>query len=238
MSTPYQPNDDPTLSSRFPSDGDPEPDSPYRPNDDPTIFSQIEPTASYTEQRQPASPVWPPPAPEYPANNSPAGYPVAPPHPVTPQPVARARTRRVHRWRWIACGVVIGLVLLPCACFGAIAGYFVIQAAGSSAALTSFCSDLKAQNYTAAYTLLAPIYQVRFSRDQFVRESQALDQQKGRVTACGKPQSNTKLINNAASYQLAVTRAQTVTVSGAVALVKSGSQWRIAALDPQFGYPA
>jgi hypothetical protein len=234
MSTPYQPNDDPTLSSQFPSEGEPEDDSPYRPNNDPTIYSQIEPTAAYTEQRQPASPVWPPPAPEYPA----AGYPVAPPRPVTPQPAAPVRVRRVHRWRWLACGIVIGVALLPCACFGAVAGYFIIQAGGSSAALTSFCSDLKAQNYTAAYTLLAPIYQVRYSRDQFVRESQTLDQQKGRVTACGKPVSNTKLINNAASYELAITRAQTVTVSGAVALAKSGSQWRIAALDPAFGYPA
>lgn len=237
MSTPYQPNDDPTLSSRFPSEGEPQDDSPYQPNNDPTIYSQIEPTAAYTEhteQRQPTSPVWPPPAPEYPA----AGYPIATPHPATPQPAAPVRARRVHRWRWLACGVVIGVVLLPCACVGAIAGYFIIQAAGSSAALTSFCSDLKAQNYSAAYTLLAPIYQVRYSRDQFMRESQTLDQQKGRVTACGKPVSNTKLINNAASYELAITRARTVTISGAVALVKSGSQWRIAALDPVFGYPA
>lgn len=234
MSSPYQPNDDPTYLS--PSDWSAEPPSPptpYQPSDDPTIYSQIEPTAAY-----PPSSNW-----SQPANAPQPGYPPVEypaPAPNTPAPVAPAtiRARRPHRLRWVACGIVIGVLLLPCLCVGAIAGYFVVQYSGSTSALNTFCADLKARNYSAAYDLFAPIYQVHVTRDQFVKSSQILDQREGTVTSCSLPHSNFKLANNSVSLLVAITRSRAARVTGNVGLVKVGGKWRVAVLDPQLGYPA
>lgn len=238
MSSPYQPNDDPTYLS--PSDWSkepPPPPTPYQPSNDPTIYSQIEPTAAY-----PSESGWQPPANAaqsgYPPVAYPAGVSYAPDHAPSPAAPARLRTRRPHRVRWIACGIVIGVLLLPCVCVGAITGYFVVQYTGSSAALNSFCSDLRTQNYSAAYDLFAPIYEVHVSRDQFVRSSQALDQREGTVTSCSQPHSNFKLTNNSVALLVAITRGRAASVTGSVGLVKVDGKWRVAALDPQLGYPA
>lgn len=222
MSSPYQPNDDPTYLS--PSDWTaepPPPPTPYLPNDDPTIYSQIEPTSEY-----PPSSAW-----SQPAQIAQPGY---SPVPAAPAPV---RAARPHRARWVACGIVIGVLLVPCLCMAAIAGYFVVQYSGSTSALNTLCADLKSQKYSAAYDLLAPIYQVRVSRDQFVRSSQTLDQREGTVSACTQPHSSFKLTNNAVALLVAITRSRAPTVTGAVALVKVSGKWRVAALDPQLGYP-
>lgn len=236
MSSPYQPNDDPTYLSPSDWSAEPPPSStPYQPNDDPTIYSQIEPTAAYP----PSS--WPQPAqvaqPGYPPIEYPAGIPYAPGHtpaPVAPRPV---RAARPHRARWVACGIVIGVLLLPCVCLGAVAGYFVIQYTGSTSALSAFCTDLRSRNYNAAYDLLAPIYQAHVSRQQFITSSQTLDQREGIVTSCTQPHNSFKLTNNSVTLLVAITRSRAASVTGGVGMVKLNDKWLVSGLDPQLGYP-
>lgn len=237
MSGPYQPNDDPTRASSSDWSSDPPPPTPYQPNDDPTIFSQIEPTSMYSP-----SPYWEQPAQPPPAGQAPPGYPMgspyAPEYGPSPMPAAPRPARRPHRWRWMACGVILGVVLVPCVCLGAIAGYFLVQATGAGSTLNTFCADLKSQRYADAYTLLAPIYQVRVSRSQFVASSQALDRREGAVTACNQPHPSFTLDNNSVTLVVAIAHSRSATTTGDVSLIKSGGKWRIATLDPRLGYPS
>ena len=146
-----------------------------------------------------------------------------------------APPRKSRRKLWITCGVIAAVVLLACAGVGGLFAYATVQAAQPLTAAQTFCTDLKKQDYTAAYGMLSTAYKGRVTEDQFTQASKLHDQVDGKVTACGLPQgrSNTNfnfnLNQNTATFNVDVTRRHLV--SGSVTMVKENGAWKVDSLD-------
>jgi hypothetical protein len=173
-----------------------------------------------------------PPAPDrgLPEYGRPPGSPTPltyPPEHMPPEYAPRARARR---WPWITCGIIIGVLLIPCALLAILGVYLFSGIAGTNGTISTFCDDLKAQRYSAAYDTFSTQLQSQVSREQFVAVNTQRDQTDGPVRACGNPQISISLHNNNAYIPLAITRTQTYT--GTIHLVHEGNGWKIDAIDP------
>jgi hypothetical protein len=137
---------------------------------------------------------------------------------------------RARRWPWITCGIIIGVLLIPCALLTILGIYLFSGVAGTSGTISTFCGDVKTQRYSAAYDTFSTRLQSQVSREQFVAVNTQRDQTEGRVQACGNSNNSISLHNNDASIPLEITRTQTYT--GIVGLVHEDNRWKIDAIDP------
>jgi hypothetical protein len=137
---------------------------------------------------------------------------------------------RARRWPWITCGVIIGVLLIPCALLTILGIYLFSGVAGTSGTISTFCDDVKTQRYSAAYDTFSTRLQSQVSREQFVAVNTQRDQIEGRVQACGNSNNSISLHNGDASIPLEITRTQTYT--GTVDLVHEDNRWKIDAIDP------
>jgi hypothetical protein len=153
--------------------------------------------------------------------------PAYPPQHMPPEYVPRAPARR---WPWITCGIIVGVLLIPCGLLGALAFYLVGGIVGTSGTISTFCGDVEAQRYSAAYDTFSPQLQGRVSRELFVAVNTQRDQIDGPVRACVNLHNSISLHNADAVIPLEVTRTQTYT--GTVHLVHQGNRWEIDAIDP------
>ncbi len=196
-----------------------------QPYSQPSTYPQ---QPSFGEQTNPSG------QPSYgqPPMGAPMGQPYAPMgQPIAPPPPAK----KSRRGLWMTLGIIAGVLILACALVGVlIVKPIADKTAAVVAAATeagSFCNDLKAQNYTDAYSQLSSAYQGTIPQDQFTQGAKLHDQIDGQVTACGTPNSSssTGVSINSANTQvtLTVTMTRKQTYTGNIVLVKSGSAWKI-----------
>ena len=150
-----------------------------------------------------------------------------PPQHAPPEYTPRVRARR---WPWITCGIIIGVLLIPCALLTILGIYLFSGIAGTSGTISTFCDDLKTQRYSAAYDTFSTHLQSQVSREQFVVVNMQRDQADGPVRACGNSQNSISLHNGEAFIPLEITRTQTYT--GTIHLVHEDNRWKIDAIDP------
>jgi hypothetical protein len=141
---------------------------------------------------------------------------------------ARTPTRR--RWPWLACGVVLGVVLVPCLIVSLLIGSSVVLVVQSGVSLDGFCADLTAQRYEAAYDLLSSQLQAQVGHDRFIQVSQQRDATAGVVRSCQSPRNTFSLHNTDVTLQFEIVRNQTY--RGTVTLVHQPSGWKINRIDP------
>ena len=112
---------------------------------------------------------------------APPPVPFAPPLP-PPTPVKKSRV-----WIWIV--VAFFSLALLAACGGCIWVFYAIlgpttqQLSGATRVINDYYSNIKTQNYAAAYLDLSLNGQNPLTQDQFVQQAQARDAQYGRVTS-------------------------------------------------------
>jgi hypothetical protein len=118
---------------------------------------------------------------EFPAGG-PLLYTAPPPPALPPPPVKRSRA-----WIWIVVAFFSLAVLAVCGgcawAFYAILGPATQQVSGATTVVNDYYSNIKAQNYTAAYLDLSLNNQNSLTQEQFVQQAQARDVQYGRVTS-------------------------------------------------------
>jgi hypothetical protein len=173
-----------------------------------------------------------PPAPDrgLPEYGRPPGTPAPltyPPQHLPPEYAPRVRARR---WPWITCGIIIGVLLIPCALLAFLAIFVFSGIAGTNGTITPFCDDLKTQRYAAAYDTFSTQLQSQVGREQFVAVNAQRDQTDGPIRSCGYAHNSISLHNSASFIPLEITRTQTYT--GTVHLVQEGGRWKIDAIDP------
>lgn len=172
--------------------------------------------------------------PEHPVGQHPQGAPAA-----QTKPHRRESPRRSHRGVWITLGSILGVLVLACG----LLGYFVVlpilqqdaEISAAAVAASNFCSDLKAQNYSAAYDMFTAHYQTTAPKPQFLQESALRDQIGGNVTDCPIPNSgpNVSAGTNMVTLYVSVTRAKAspATTSGSMTLVKQSGVWKLDKID-------
>src|SRR5690348_4281916 len=151
--------------------------------------------------------------------------------PMMPPAAPRKKSRK---GLWITLGVIAGVLVLAC---GGI-GFFLFSIGQAVAqpitAATTFCTDLKTQNYTAAYGLLSTKQKGQVTQDLFSQGAKLQDQVDGQVTSC------TLQSNSSAGFQfdsskgtatLPATVQRTQAWTGKLQLVKQGSGWKIDDID-------
>ncbi|HEX6798933.1 MAG TPA: hypothetical protein VF116_14580 [Ktedonobacterales bacterium] len=145
---------------------------------------------------------------------------------------APAKRKRSLTWLWITLGVLV--VLLAAGGGGAV--YVVGQLAAPATAAKTFCNDLKAQGYDAAYSMLSSALRTQYTHDQFVQGSQALDQIEGQVTACQPSTSgggyHYSFGANTASVAASISRnKETTSLTGTLRLKSEGGSWKVSGID-------
>lgn len=137
---------------------------------------------------------------------------------------------------WLIPVIIVALVIVV---LGAVGG--VVYAIGKNAlqepmnVTTTFCGDMKTQNYTDAYKLLSSGYQAHVTSQQFTQASQVHDQLDGKVKDCGLAALqnnggfNLNLSPRNASFNAQITRNRAYT--GSVSLVNQNGSWKIDAID-------
>jgi hypothetical protein len=195
-------------------------------------YPQGDPTVQSTPLSQPAAPSQP---------MYPYGQPSAPSQPLTPYgqfggpsqalPPQPQKPRRSLKWLWITLGVLV--VLLAAGGGGAV--YVVSQLAAPATAATQFCTDLKSQNYDAAYAQLSNSLHSQYTHDQFVQGNQALDQLEGLVTACAPSTSgggyHYSFGANTATIAASITRSkQSANLTGTLSLASEGGAWKVSGI--------
>src|SRR5579884_3140483 len=127
-----------------------------------------------------------------------------------------APKKRSLKWLWITLAVLAALVILG----GGGAVFALVQYAQPAVAAGTFCADLKAQNYTAAYSMLSAKMQAAYSSTAFAQGNAALDGAEGKVTACGAGSGsnayNYSLGSNTASLVAVLTREKQGTLQGTI----------------------
>lgn len=155
-----------------------------------------------------------------------------PPPPVVSELPAKPRRNRLR----IALVAATAAALLVAIALGALLFYGYQQEKWPIDAAQTFCADLKAQRYAAAYSRFSLTYQARVSKDQFLAELRLHDVVDGQVTACGLPGvAAGPAINlggdKTAVFGARIVRATRGSFEGTIALVKDGDVWRIDRLD-------
>jgi hypothetical protein len=147
-------------------------------------------------------------------------------------PVAPAKKSRKRLW--ITLGVIAGVLVLACGGIGFVFFTAFQEALKPVTVATTFCNDLKAQNYTTAYDLLSSNAQGQVSRDLFVQGAQLQDQVDGTVKSCGPVTgsgADTKIDVNAGKASLKATVQRNQAFIGHILLIKQGSDWKIDDID-------
>lgn len=127
----------------------------------------------------------------------------------------------------LVLGAASGILL----CALALAILFLVNGQPVSPRTTgqALCADLEAQNYDAAYSLLAPGPRGAGTSAQFAASQRELDALNGKVVSC------TATIQHADSAQasllLTVTRQRTGTAQGSVHLQLLDGTWKVDAYD-------
>ncbi len=211
------------------------------------------PAASY--------PAYPPPPPPPPYSAYPPGYPpgqayppsIYPPPPVSsyapaygqpghpqpgyPYPYYPPAQPKSDAGKIVAIvvGVIAGVLILSC-----VAVILLVASVGRQignyvaplAAVSQFCQDEQAQDYSSAYQLLSSSVRQRYTPDQFVSYSQNRDTAYGQVTNCRVISgTQTDVTATSATFSLSVTLGGGENV-GPVTVVKDGGQWYIDSADP------
>ncbi len=136
------------------------------------------------------------------------------------------------RRRGRALGIAAAGVLVVAAAGAGGLAYGVAQAQGPINAAKAYCTDLKTQNYTAAYSLLSSGYQSQVTRSDYLGDAALHDQLDGKVVDCGQPHSGTFTWNletsGAQSLDVKITR--TKQADGTISLVKQGDSWKVDAI--------
>ncbi|MEO7002472.1 MAG: hypothetical protein ABI068_11650 [Ktedonobacterales bacterium] len=152
------------------------------------------------------------------------------PTPQSPRP----RRRGSLGWRIVNTALLV-LLLLALGGVGALYLYGKAQAARPQQVANAFCVALTGASYSPAYDLLSPTMQQQFSRQMFQTDETLRDQLDGHVTRCtaqqqGKtPQFGYMQRPNVVRFQVTLTRHSSVT--GLIALVPVGTDWRIGAIQ-------
>lgn len=149
--------------------------------------------------------------------------------PQRPRPPDDAPEPRPRRWGGLAVvlGALTGLVICGIA-FGVL--YLINgRSVSPDSAAQSLCADLQAQNYTAAYDLLAPPLQHEGTAQQFTLSQRQLDIQNGKVVACVYTVSSADSAQ--ATLSMTVTREHTGTSAGVVHFQYLGGVWKVASYD-------
>ena len=136
---------------------------------------------------------------------------------------------RTRRWGGLAIvlGALSGIVICGLA-FGVL--YLINgRTVSPDGAAQSLCADLQAQNYTAAYELLAPALQHEGTAQQFALSQRQLDIQNGKVVACVYTVSSADSAQ--ASLNMTVTRKQSGTSAGVVHFQYLSGAWKVASYD-------
>lgn len=113
-----------------------------------------------------------------------------------------------------------------------IAGYgiYTTQQAGRPyAAAQAFCSDLRAKQYTAAYSLLSSSYRKTISVQTFTLTYQLHDQLDGPISACNVPPPSsvgyTYTVPTTVTIPAHIVRKQTL--QGTLTMVEEGKAWHV-----------
>lgn len=181
---------------------------------------------------------YPPPGlPAYPAYPAyPAGMPVyGQPYQQQP-PVKKSR-----RWLWILLSVLGVIMLASCGLCGWGAYTFVSstyqQVSGALNVVDDFYSNLQAENYSAAYSDLAPQGQIiGLTQSQFTVQASKLDQQYGPVTSfvLGQPSfsNDANTGPNLSRFTITVDIKRTrLSYTALVTVKKIGGTWKITQYD-------
>ncbi|MBV9227734.1 MAG: hypothetical protein JOZ18_00370 [Chloroflexi bacterium] len=134
----------------------------------------VYPPPPWFYQNMQAPTVPPPlPLPPYPVNQQ-------PPIPIPTQPSAK----KSRTWIWVVAAI-LGLALISaCGLCGWAFASVAQQVGGSVTVVDDYYSAIKAQNYAAAYSYLAPQDDINgMTLDKFTRQAQSFDEQYGTVTA-------------------------------------------------------
>lgn len=127
-------------------------------------------------------------------------------------------------------GAVAGLVLCGAGLF---AVHSLNRGSGRIPAVApvaqTFCSDLHAQDYNAAYQLLSPPLRNQGTETQFAASQQELDALSGKVTGCSPVVQ--QMDSTSATVQLAISREHASQKTSALHLTYSAAGWVIADFD-------
>ena len=172
---------------------------------------------------------------------NPGGYPpqpmgqmppyTPPTSPTSPAPATQPGRKRRHPVR---TALLLVLVLLLLAGGGGVAYALSVRSAITSAA-ESFCTDLKTQNYSSAYSRLSSGYQAKVTEQQFQQASQLHDQIDGKVQGCSAGGSGSvfdallQLGSSTVSFSAQITRNKTL--SGNMTVVNQGGTWKVDHID-------
>lgn len=149
----------------------------------------------------------------------------------TPAPSTKPVRKRRHPVL-IALIVVVVLLLLGA---GGVFAYAQSVRGAITAAAQSFCTDLKAQNYTGAYGMLSSGYQAKVTQQQFTQASQLHDQIDGKVQGCsagaggGGLDALLQLGSTSVTFPAQITRNKTLT--GDMTLINQNGAWKVNAID-------
>jgi len=148
-------------------------------------------------------------------------------------PVAQSRGMP----RGLIIGSIVALVILLLAGSGTAFAVTQVQPAAANAA-TKFCTALKSQDYTTAYSELSATLKSQYTQAQFTQDMGALDKADGTVTTC--QQSNTSgayhysLGSSTATDLLLIARGSN-SLQGLVHMTNAGNvvgaDWKVDAID-------
>jgi len=176
---------------------------------------------------------------QYPPSGLPA-YPAGMPvygQPYKPQPPVK----KSHRWLWILLSVLGVIILASCGLCGWGAYTFVNstyqQVSGALNVVDDFYSNLQAENYSAAYSDLAPQGQIiGLTQSQFTAQASKLDQQYGPVASfvLGQPSFSTDASTgpNLSRFTITVDIKRThLSYTALLTVNKIGGTWKITQYD-------
>jgi hypothetical protein len=134
-------------------------------------------------------------------------------------------------YRGLIIGVVIGVVVLALLGTGAFVGINQYQAPAQAA--QQFCSNLKSQDYVAAYNMFSSQLQSTYTSDQFNAGSQLLDKVEGNVIGCEAVSGSSydyTLFGSTATITSVIDRAQSGSLTGKLRLINQNG-WKISGID-------
>ncbi len=149
-------------------------------------------------------------------------------------PMQAPAKKKPRRRLWVTLGVVGGLLVVFCAGGVGLFVYAAAQAAKPLEVATTFCADVKARDYSSAYGLLSTNYQSQIKQSAYVQTAQLQDQVDGPVKNCGLQTGNSSSFSFDFNRKTASVAAQIVrnkALTGNIALVEEGSDWKIDSLD-------
>ena len=157
--------------------------------------------------------------------------PTLPALPARPVPPPRIGTNR--RFTLTLVAIVIAFLLVGGGIL--IAAYNAAQAELQPVqAAQAFCRDLKSQNDSAAYALLASGYQSQVTMTQFVQASQLQDQVDGKIRACPTatgPGIDLSFSSPRDHQSFLITILRNKPLRGHIALVRENGVWKVEGLE-------